>query len=110
MSGLGSRTESAFQHAAMLLDRTLPAEARLWCEFKVAVREGPPYREVLGYAEDEKMDLICMGMRGTGFGMKALFGSNVDRVLRQAPCPVIVARPLKPVTIAANGAVNRRPT
>jgi hypothetical protein len=27
--------------------------------------------------------------------MLALFGSNVDRVLRQAPCPVLVARPLK---------------
>jgi hypothetical protein len=28
--------------------------------------------------------------------MRALFGSNVDRVLRQARCPVLVARPLKP--------------
>jgi nucleotide-binding universal stress UspA family protein len=102
MGGLGSRTESAFQQAARLLDRVMPAEARLWCEFKVAVREGPPYREVLAYAEEEKIDLICMGMRGTGFGMKALFGSNVDRVLRQAPCPVVVARPLKPTTISAN--------
>jgi hypothetical protein len=27
--------------------------------------------------------------------MLTLFGSNVDRVLRQAPCPVLVARPLK---------------
>jgi len=26
----------------------------------------------------------------------ALFGSNVDRVLRQSPCPVLVTRPLKP--------------
>jgi hypothetical protein len=28
--------------------------------------------------------------------MRTLFGSNVDRVLRQALCPVLVARPLKP--------------
>ena len=34
---------------------------------------------------------------GAGFGMRALFGSNVDRVLRQARCPVLVARPLMPV-------------
>jgi hypothetical protein len=27
--------------------------------------------------------------------MLTLFGSNVDRVLRQAPCPVLVARPLR---------------
>lgn len=102
VGGLESRTEGAFQKAAKLLDRVIPAEARLWCEFKVAVREGPPYREVLAYAEEEKIDLVCMGMRGTGFGMRALFGSNVDRVLRQAPCPVVVARPLKPLSVAAN--------
>jgi hypothetical protein len=37
-----------------------------------------------------------MGTRGAGFGMRALFGSNVDRVLRQAPCPVLIASPLRP--------------
>jgi nucleotide-binding universal stress UspA family protein len=88
--------ESAFQQAARRLDNSIPIEARAWCEPKVAVREGQPYREILTYAEEDKIDLICMGVRGTGFGMKALFGSNADRVLRQAPCPVLIARPLKP--------------
>jgi nucleotide-binding universal stress UspA family protein len=55
---------------------------------RYAVREGQPYREVLSYAEDQAIDLICMGASGTGFGMHALFGSNSDRVLRQAPCPM----------------------
>jgi nucleotide-binding universal stress UspA family protein len=50
----------------------------------------------LNYAEKNEIDLICLGAHGAGFGMKALFGSNVDRVLRQAPCPVLVTRPLKP--------------
>lgn len=65
-------------------------------EIKHAVREGQPYREVLAYAEEQEIDLICMGASGTGFGLHALFGSNVDRVLRQSRCPVIVARPLRP--------------
>lgn len=60
------------------------------------VREGQPYREVLNYAEEQAIDLICMGASGTGFGLHALFGSNADRVLRQARCPVIIARPLRP--------------
>ena len=60
------------------------------------MREGHPYREVLSYADEQSMDLICMGASGTGFGMRALFGSNADCVLRQAPCPVLIARPLKP--------------
>ncbi|HSF24395.1 MAG TPA: universal stress protein [Blastocatellia bacterium] len=63
---------------------------------KHAMREGPPYREVLAYAEEQGIDLICMGANGTGFGLHALFGSNADRVLRQARCPVIIARPLRP--------------
>ena len=74
----------------------VPSEAHLWCKIKHAVSEGHPYREVLNYAENNAIDLICIGAHGAGFGMRALFGSNVDRVLRQAPCPVLVARPLKP--------------
>jgi nucleotide-binding universal stress UspA family protein len=54
----------------------------------------------LSYAEKNDIDLISVGAHGAGFGMRALFGSNVDRVLRQASCPVLVARPLKPSLIA----------
>jgi len=97
----GPSPESAFQQAARRLDNSVPMEARSWCELKLAVREGQPYREILTYAEEEEIDLICMGVRGTGFGMKALFGSNADRVLRQAPCPVLIARPLKPAPAPA---------
>jgi nucleotide-binding universal stress UspA family protein len=56
-------------------------------------KEGKHYREVLAYAEEQEIDLICMGVRGAGFDLRALFGSNTDRVLRQAPCPVLIARP-----------------
>lgn len=57
---------------------------------------GHPYREILSFAETNDVDLICMGARGRDFGSRSLFGSNTDRVLRQAPCPVLVARPLRP--------------
>jgi nucleotide-binding universal stress UspA family protein len=82
-----------FQKAASLLQNAVPAGAGLWCVVKQAVKEGKPYREILAYAEEQEIDLICMGVRGAGFGMRALFGSNTDRVLRQAPCPVLIARP-----------------
>jgi nucleotide-binding universal stress UspA family protein len=58
-----------------------------------------PYREILSYAEENEIDLICMGVHGAGFAMRALFGSNTDRVLRQAPCPTLIARPLKPASV-----------
>ena len=88
--------EGTYHKAAHRLQKAVPAEAHLWCDIKHAVSEGQPYREILNYAEKNQIDLICLGAHGAGFGMRTLFGSNVDRVLRQAPCPVLVTRPLKP--------------
>lgn len=87
--------EGAYHRVARQLQQAVPSEAHLWCQVKHAVTEGQPYREILSYAENNVIDLICVGAHGAGFGSRALFGSNVDRVLRQAPCPVLVARPLK---------------
>jgi nucleotide-binding universal stress UspA family protein len=87
--------EGPYHKAARRLQKAIPPEAHLWCTVKHAVSEGQPYREILNYAEKNQIDLICLGAHGAGFGMLALFGSNVDRVLRQAPCPVLVARPLR---------------
>lgn len=94
--------ESIYHNAARRLQRVVPAEVHLWCNVKTAVSEGHPYREILSYAEKFEIDLISVGAHGAGFGMRALFGSNVDRVLRQAPCPVLVARPLRPGVVFAN--------
>ena len=94
---LPQSAEVRFAEVAGRLQTAVPTEATLWCEIKQSVREGQPYREVLDYVEENNIDLICMGATGTGFGMRSLFGSNVDRVLRQAVCPVLIARPLRPV-------------
>jgi nucleotide-binding universal stress UspA family protein len=88
--------EGAYHKAARQLQHFVPTEAGRWHEVKTVVRWGKPYGEVLAYAKDQQIDLICMGAHGAGFEIQALFGSNVDRVLRQAPCPVLIARPLKP--------------
>jgi nucleotide-binding universal stress UspA family protein len=91
--------EFDFHRATQALQRSIPDESYLWCKVVQAVKCGQPYREILSYAEEKEIDLICMGVHGAGFAMRALFGSNTDRVLRQAPCPALIARPLKPVFI-----------
>jgi nucleotide-binding universal stress UspA family protein len=91
-----STGEVSYHNAARRLQKAVPAETHLWCKVTNAVSEGYPYREVLQYAEKNDIDLISIGAHGAGFGIRALFGSNVDRILRQSPCPVLVARPLKP--------------
>ena len=98
--------ESAYQTSALRLQRVVPADVHLWCSVTTAVAEGNPYREILNYAEKKEINLISVGAHGAGFGMRALFGSNVDRVLRQAPCPVLVARPLKPGVSISTAVVN----
>jgi nucleotide-binding universal stress UspA family protein len=99
--------DSAYHTAARRLQRVVPAEVHLWCDVKTAVSEGHPYREILNYADKNGIDLISVGAHGAGFGMRALFGSNVDRVLRQAPCPVLVARPLRPKVARQNITVSQ---
>jgi len=98
--------ESPYHNAARRLQAVVPAEVHLWCNVTTAVSEGHPYREILNYAERNEIDLISVGAHGAGYGMRALFGSNVDRVLRQALCPVLVARPLRPGMISRNQEAN----
>lgn len=93
--------EAAYKLAARRLQNALPDEAGWWSTIVRAVRWGKPYQEVLAYAHEHQIDLICMGAKGGNFGLGALFGSNVDRVLRQSPCPVLVARPLRPALAGA---------
>ena len=56
-------------------------------------RSGEPAEEIIRYAASHSIDLIVMGTHGrTGFS-RVLLGSVVERVLRGAPCPVLVAPP-----------------
>lgn len=87
--------EGPYHIAARQLHESVPAEAHLWSQVTHSVRDGAPHREIVSYAIEHAMDLICVGAHGQGFQLGTLFGSNVDRVLRNAPCPVLVARPLK---------------
>jgi nucleotide-binding universal stress UspA family protein len=68
----------------------LGVEAR---EKGVAVREllvqGKPSAEILRVAREETVDMIVLGTHGKGMIDKALFGSTTERVVRQAPCPVL---------------------
>jgi len=57
---------------------------------KTRVEEGDIPEKIVEVAEDEKCDLIIMGTNKTSW-FKKLFGKNVvERVISQAPCPVLV--------------------
>lgn len=56
------------------------------------VREGVAHREIAAAAKAEKTDLIIMGARGHGRLERVLLGSTAERVVRLAPCPVLVVK------------------
>jgi nucleotide-binding universal stress UspA family protein len=85
--------ESAYRSAAQKLQAAIPPEVFLWCNVVNAVSSGQPFEGILSYAKEHEIDLICMGASGAGSIFGELFGSNVERVLRHAPCPVFIARP-----------------
>jgi nucleotide-binding universal stress UspA family protein len=88
-----SSESSAYKFVAQKLQQAVPKEAYLWCNIVSAVRVGKAHEEVLAYAKENEIDLICMGASGDDSTLSKVLGSNVDRVLREAPCPVFIARP-----------------
>ena len=57
-----------------------------------SVRVGPPHREIVAAAADERPSLIVIGTHGRGGVERALLGSVADRVIRTAHCPVLSVR------------------
>ena len=49
--------------------------------------------EILNCAKEEQADMIVMGTHGRKGMDRLLFGSVAEKVLRQAPCPVVAVRP-----------------
>jgi nucleotide-binding universal stress UspA family protein len=67
-------------------------EASFSVRVETLVIEGVPWRQVVRVASERGADLIVVGAQGpTGLG-DALIGSVAERVVRHAPCSVLVVR------------------
>jgi nucleotide-binding universal stress UspA family protein len=72
----------------------VPEEAYNWCTPKTALLAGHPHEELTKYAAVHGFDLIVLGVRGHGLIETLFVGSTTDRVVRQAPCPVLSVPPM----------------
>jgi nucleotide-binding universal stress UspA family protein len=59
---------------------------------ELVIGVGTPHVEIVRLAEEKEVDLIVMATHGRGFISHAILGSTAERVLRRAPCPVLVSR------------------
>ena len=56
---------------------------------------GDPLQGICEFAEQNQSDLIVMGSHGRTGLAHVFLGSVAERVVRHAPCPVLVVRPLR---------------
>jgi nucleotide-binding universal stress UspA family protein len=62
---------------------------------EVAVRWGNPVDGIVAYATDQKIDLIVIATHGRTGLSHVLLGSVAERIVREAPCPVLTIRDRK---------------
>lgn len=56
------------------------------------VTAGRAFVEILNYAHKWSVDLIVLGAKGTNTVEQILVGSTAERVLKTAPCSVLIAK------------------
>ncbi|MBF0458273.1 MAG: universal stress protein [Nitrospirae bacterium] len=59
---------------------------------KTRLEYGRPHEKILETAEEERCDLIVMGVHKTNRIKKMLQGNTVEKVIDNAPCPVLLVR------------------
>jgi nucleotide-binding universal stress UspA family protein len=64
------------------------------------IAEGRPYEEIVRLAAEKDADLIVIGtnVHASLFGGAPVLGSEIERVVRNAPCPVLCVPATKVVT------------
>ena len=95
------RTKAQTQLDA-LLDQPEKAQFRV----TTSVLFGSPAKAIVGYAQDNAINLIVMGTHGRGGFAHLLLGSVTERVVRTADCPVLTVRGTAAAlaTVSANAA------
>lgn len=85
---IANRTAEAQQ----ILQKAQEALAIVPAQVKTEMIEGSIAETILAVANARKSDVIVMGSRGLGRIEGALLGSNSQKVVSHAPCPVLIVR------------------
>ncbi|MCK9410549.1 MAG: universal stress protein [Bacteroidetes bacterium] len=80
--------EKATQELAALIESSVPLSIRS----SSVVSTGIPFVEITTYAQAEDIDLIIVATHGRTGVEHILFGSTAEKIIRKAPCPVLVVR------------------
>ncbi|MFN2383260.1 MAG: universal stress protein [Gemmatimonadota bacterium] len=80
------------RNARLALDDLFAADDRPALAVQAHVRQGKAFLEVIRTARDVEADVIVVGSHGQSGLAETLFGSTAERIVRKAPCAVLVVR------------------
>ena len=83
------------------IDQLIEGTALGHLPIKTVFREGVPFRELTRAAEEEKADIVVMGVKGRGNVEGVLVGSTAEKVFRRCPVPMLhvrIGRPERTLT------------
>ncbi len=78
--------------ARQRLATLLAAEEHPGLRAEASVLTGSPYIEIVRFAAERDIDLIVLGTHGRGPIAHMLLGGVAEKVVRNAPCPVLTVR------------------
>ena len=97
MPDLSGRREADRQYWRDQLEQIRPVDARI--SVRHVFREGDPAAEIIRHAAESGTDLIVMGTHGRTGLERLLLGSVAEKVMREAPCSVLVVKLPKGVPV-----------
>lgn len=106
LRGLDQAVEKARQDARDYLGNLERVHARPNLRLRTEIVEGDPAEAILSVAASKNIDLIVMSTHGYSGITRWIMGSVTERILTNAPCPVLVIRsetPLQRMLIPLDG-------
>jgi nucleotide-binding universal stress UspA family protein len=84
--------DAQLQESDKNIAKTLEILGDLPGEVHTEVLQGPPAEAILDVAKNRECDLIVMGSRGLGQLTGLLLGSQSQKVVQHAECPVLIVK------------------
>lgn len=75
-----------------LLEGYKNAASEFALEVELILEQGLPSNKIIEVAIEKKVDVIVMGSKGAGAVPRSGLGSSTERVIRKAPCAVLIIR------------------
>lgn len=82
---------SVFQRTRRALQDVIPKQVEQWCDIEIVISSGQLSKEVLTFAQRNKIDLICIGRTDSVPSKWSRQTSNINWIIRKTYCPILIS-------------------